>query len=65
MSNKNKEVSDFKVSTPRVMKRKATLKKHPTAVLKLVDGLPVFEVEHVDNAIELARAERNKQLSGL
>jgi bifunctional DNA-binding transcriptional regulator/antitoxin component of YhaV-PrlF toxin-antitoxin module len=37
---------------------------HPAAV-KMVDGLPLLEVEHIDNAIEVVRRERDERLSGL
>ncbi len=42
-----------------------------SAVLKVVDGLPLLEVEgaltakDVEDAIDLARAERDEQLSGM
>ncbi|MEM6429669.1 MAG: hypothetical protein AAF708_10550 [Deinococcota bacterium] len=37
------------------------------AVLKMVDGLPVFDVPYADDTdvLELARAERDKQILGL
>lgn len=35
------------------------------AVLEFVDGLPVFDVPHVENAIEIARAEDDRHILGL
>ena len=34
-------------------------------VVKMVDGFPLLEVEHIDNALEHIRQERDKRLSGL
>jgi bifunctional DNA-binding transcriptional regulator/antitoxin component of YhaV-PrlF toxin-antitoxin module len=41
------------------------LKPTRTAVVKIVDGFPLLEVEHVENALERVREERTQKLSGL
>ena len=36
-----------------------------TVVVKVVDGFPLLEVEHVENALECIREERDQKLSSV
>jgi len=41
------------------------LKPTRTAVVQIVDGFPLLEVEHVENALERIREERDQKLSSV